>query len=153
MVGPPTPHSEDIAALVDDVLSATGVIQTAQVKLTNVEGPVPFHSAWVAGGRQKVLRPGLAVLELWTGVVSWQSTADARSLSGIVMDETYIKQTQGSRKESPIFETFVVSVLRSDQPGVSCIHVWKVAKPHRTWRYRETWLTDLADDSDRRRSA
>ena len=93
VVGPPTPCSEDIAALLDVVLSATGVIPTAHIEVTNVEGPIPFHSAWTPGGRQRILRPGLAVLQLWTGVVSWQATADVRSLSVIVMDDKYIKQT------------------------------------------------------------
>ena len=118
MVGPPTPHRESIPNLVHQVLWQTWVVAQTEYSLENVEGPVPFHSAWMEGGRQNPIRTGMAVLELWTGVVQWRSNAVARTLSVIVMDETWVRGRDGEKPASPTFETFVVSILQDDQSGV-----------------------------------
>ena len=154
VVGPPTPSRVDIPGLLHVVLSKTNVIQTEHMMMTTLEDPIPFHSAWTPGGRQKILRPGMTALQLWTGTLSWPDTVDVRSLSVIVKDYNYINQPRDKPKLPPTFETFIVSLLRDDQPGVRSIYIWNVVQPPQTWwKDRATWLTGLHDDSIRRRSA
>ena len=154
VVGPPTPSRADIPVLLRDVLFKTNVIPTAHMEVTSVEGSIPFHSAWTSGGRQHTLRPGMNALELWAGIVSWQATDDVQSLSVIVEDYKYIVENRGTRQRPPRFETFVVSLLRDDQPGVASIHIWDVMEPPQEWwRNRGTWLTESNDDSAPRQRA
>ena len=59
------------------------------------------------------------VVEVLRHQAALNGTADVRSLSVIVMDDKYIKQTQGSRKEPPGFETFVVSLSSERRSAVT----------------------------------
>ena len=128
VVGPPTPLREGIPILVQHVLWQT-YVGIEEYTLENVEGPVPFHSAWMEGGRQNPQRTGLAALELWTGVVQWRNAMAAKSLTVLVMDGPWVRIREEGRPAVPSFESFVMSILRDDQSGVEKFYDWHVRYP------------------------
>ena len=118
VLGPPVERASEVAGLVEYVMRQTTDMRAAAFSVHDVEGPVRYDSSWVPGGRRRELRHGLRVADLWTGLVSWPDPSSARYFSVIVMDEHYLRTCKGLRHHLPDFETFVVGVLRVDQPGV-----------------------------------
>ena len=122
VLGPPVQSAPAVERLVRGVMRQTPNMRTATFDLHDIEGPVRYDSTWVPGGRPREIRHGPGVAELWTGRVSWPDASSARSFSVIVMDEHYLQTCSGLRHLLPDFETFVVGVLRDDQPGVHGVY-------------------------------
>ena len=143
VLGPPVQSAPAVERLVRDVMLQVPDMETASFVLHEVEGPVRYDSSWVPGGRRREVRHGPGVAELWTGRVSWPDASSARSFSVIVMDEHYLQTCRGRRYLLPDFETFVVGVLRVDQPGVRCVYEWRTRLAVENWLHRGRWLAPL----------
>ena len=140
VLGPPVQNRDGVMELTTTVMQQTPYMTYAPWTLLNMEGPVRYDSSWVPGGRREVLRQGLEVADLWTGQVLWHYPAFARSFSVVVIDQQYVENHRGHRRNWPDFETFVVAVLQNDQPGVSKIYEWRVNAPScGSWMNRGHW--------------
>ena len=65
-----------------------------------------------------------------------------------------LQTCRGRRYLLPDFETFVVGVLRVDQPGVRCVYDLRTRLAEDTWLHRGRWLPPLLEgfeDSNRQR--
>ena len=121
----------------------TSDLRAAVFSVHDVEGPVRFDSSWIPGGRTQEVRHGLRVADLWTGLVSWPDPSSARSFSVIVMDQYYLQTCSGLRHHLPDFETFVVGVLRVDQPGLRCVYELRTRLAVENWLHRGRWLAPV----------
>ena len=130
---PPWQGASNVAGLVEYVMRRTTDMRVAVFSVHDVEGPVRFDSSWIPGGRTQEVRHGLRVADLWTGLVSWPNASSARYFSVIVMDYHYLQTCKGLRNLAPNFETFVVGVLRVDQPGVHDVYELRTEVSETHW--------------------
>ena len=96
LLGPPVQHAQDVQYVASHVIrqiTPNGIVDHS------AEGPVPYDSSWVAGGR-KLLRKGMQAVDLWTGTVRWEEYHPARAFTFVVMDHMYLSNGEADRDDT-----------------------------------------------------
>ena len=141
VIGPPVQHVPAVRNVIKRALEVTSQGEE-DYEFTKLEDPLRFASAWTDASH-RVLRPGMGLAEIWTGLVSWKNSSLPRSFSCIVMDQQYlVEKNKGVDHRPPTFETFVVAVMFEGQRGVSQVYEWR-ARAEDGWRQRCSWLQEL----------
>ena len=85
VIGPPVQHVPAVRNVIKRALEVTSQGEE-DYEFTKLEDPLRFASAWTDASH-RVLRPGMGLAEIWTGLVSWKNSSLPRSFSCIVMDQ------------------------------------------------------------------
>ena len=155
LLGPPVQHAQDVKYVASHVISQitpNGIVDHT------AEGPVPYDSSWVAGGR-KLLRKGMQAVDLWTGTVRWEEYHPARAFTFVVMDHMFLSEIEAKKAKKakkansgtghhcpkpPRFETFVLIVLPGPEQrwcddeiqGVDYVYEWRTSPFWPSWENR-----------------